>query len=744
MFSPTLDQLATVQRLREAAESIDSKAVGLDRVSLSAYLDDGEVLEELAAQLREGRYAPLPLERIELPKAGGETRPIGIAAVRDRIVQKWLALALTDYFDPLFSDKSYGYRPGKGPLRAIQRCRDFIARGYRYVYRSDIDNFFETIPHERLLAMLRAEIADDRIVRLIELFLANGSFRSFAYLEHGAGVHQGDALSPLLSNIYLDRMDRWLEEHHVAFVRFADDFVLFFKSKQTRAGAVETLSRWLGEELGLSLEISKSYEATVFKEGFSFLGVQFSGKHLLIDNERLQKKVSKLYEMAKKPRPLPRYVDEVNRFVEGLGRYYLQIVTPDSPQYAHLEHALSDSVARRLARAFAAKEIRFKKEALALLATLHPLTPVSKTLEKDFRKSIVDRAKALAKGESSSEAKRKLAITKREVGERLFAEAVLWIDGFGAFAGLSKGGIVLKRHGKVQKKLPVKECRRIVVEGKSAALSAALIHLCAKKRIPIDFIDGHADAYATLHTPAQSYASRALRQLKLHADAQKRLELARAFLRAKIKNQRNYLKYLDKHHRDAADEIARIETIEDRLDQARSVEELMGMEGSASALYWHALGVIVAERVAFVGRITQGASDPVNSALNYGYAILYGEVQHALIEAGLALHISYLHALDDAKPTLVFDLIEEFRTFVVDRSVFSMINRDEPIEVDREGRLTKASRRLVAQNVVERLGSFTRYRGQSHRLARVIREQAYRLARAVDGEKRYRGFVGRY
>ena len=144
------------------------------------------------------------------------------------------------------------------------------------------------------------------------------------------------------------------------------------------------------------------------------------------------------------------------------------------------------------------------------------------------------------------------------------------------------------------------------------------------------------------------------------------------------------------------------------------------------------------------GRVTRGAKDPVNSALNYGYAILYTEVTRALVDAGLSLHISFLHSGDGKKPTLVFDMVEEFRTFVVDRSIFSMFNRDEPIEVDDDGKLTVESRRLISKNIIERLGSYTKYRKNRVRLDNVIATQAYRLASHIEEAKRYNAFVGRY
>ena len=741
-FTIPLDQIVTPGNLRDAAFAIRSKAVGIDKESLNLYRDDPARLEALSREILTGRYTPEPLQRIEIAKNATETRPIAISSVRDKIVQKCLASALTPHFDKTFSDKSYGYRPGKGTLRAIHRVRDYLRRGYSHAYKSDIDDFFETIPHAKLLALLGEKIADRRVVDLIGLFLQNGAFRGFDYLDHAEGIHQGDALSPLLSNLYLDRMDKWLESRNVAFVRFADDFVLLFKKRKTLESAVASLKAFL-QSLGLRLEEAKSYAAKAEREGFAFLGCRFHDDHILIDNDRLQKKVAKLYEMAKKPWPLPRYLDEVDAFVEGLERYYLKIVTPQSPQFAHLEHALRDSAARRFAAAFADRELRYKKEALPLALRLHPLTPLSAADRQAFAKSVVDAAKTLAKSDPKA-ARSALGRKKQRYARQMALASTLIVESFGTSLGVAKNKIVVKQKGRVVQSLPAKRCERIVVQTKAASLSSALVYLCAKKGIPVDFLDGAFTPYAALHTIRQGYAARAVRQLALHADAERRLELARAFVRAKLKNHRNYLKYLDKHHRQIEAQIETVAAMTARVKRATSVEELMGLEGSASAAYWEALGRIVEDKADFPGRVTLGAVDPVNSALNYGYAILYGEVQRALVYAGLALHISYLHALDDAKPTLVFDFIEPFRSFVVDRTVFSMVNREEPVRTDHQGRLTKASRRLVAENILERLGSHTRHDGASKRLTTVIRDEAYAFARAIDEGTPYRPFIGRY
>jgi len=743
MFTVPFEHIVSPSALRDAAMAIRSKSLGIDKESLRRYRDDPEAIARLSDELRSGRYVPQPLERLELPKADGETRPIALASVRDKIVQKALQLALEPYFDKNFSDKNYGYRPGKGPLRAINRVRDFIARGYRYVYKTDIDDFFETIPHQKLLAVLKREIADGRIVTLIELYLKNGVFSRKTYETHLEGVHQGDVLSPLLSNIYLDAMDKRLETYGTAFVRFADDFVLLFRDNTTVASMVTKLRAFL-QTLGLKLGEDKSYEASV-EEGFTFLGCRFSGKTVRIDNDRLQKKVSKLYALTKKALPLEAYVDELNTAVEGMQRYYLAILTPQDPQYTHLEHALTDSAVRRFAAAFERKEIRYKKEALPLAERLLPLRSLPLTERKRFAKTIVDKAKLLAKSKGDTrQTAAALHRQKQRYAKAMATSSTIIADEYGTVLGVSKKMLVLKQKGKVKHRIPLKQCERIIVQTKGASLSSELIRRCAKEGISVDFIDETWQPYATLYTRTHAYASRITAQLEAYHDTAYRLRLAKGFVKAKLKNQRNYLKYLDKHHRQLAPYIARIAVMAGKVASAENIETLRGIEGSASVSYWDGLRTVLEDKTAFETRITQGAVDPFNSALNYGYAILYGEIQRALVQAGLALHISFLHALDGAKPTLVFDAIEPFRTFTVDRTVVSMFNRKEPIKTDKEGKLTKDSRRLIAKNVIERLGSFTKHDGASKRLRTVIEQEAYALAHAIDAHKPYRPFIGRY
>lgn len=220
--------------------------------------------------------------------------------------------------------------------------------------------------------------------------------------------------------------------------------------------------------------------------------------------------------------------------------------------------------------------------------------------------------------------------------------------------------------------------------------------------------------------------------------------MAAKFVKGKTKNQLNYLKYIDRYHNAVSDIIDAIERYIGKIASAKEIAQLMGVEGEIAALYWQAIATVLSDKYDFPGRVTQGASDVTNAALNYGYALLYSRVQHALHRAGLALHISFLHAMQEGKPTLVYDMVEEFRPFVVDRAVVSMLNKSEPLRLDSKGKLTKKSVQLVVQNVTERFGSYTRHRKASKKVSTIIAEQAYLLARAVKDEAAYKSFIGKY
>jgi len=299
MFTQQLEHIFTKSNLKEAFSEISSKSSGLDGISYNEFKKEfSKNINELILRVSSGTFSPEPLKRIEIDKPNSsEKRPIALSAIKDKLTQRVLYKALNEYFDKEFNDKSYAYRPSKSTIKAINRVTQFLNEKYRFIVKTDIDNFFESIDHDILLEILNFHIADKRIIRFISLFVQTGGFKNFNYSDHDAGVHQGDILSPLLSNIYLDTMDMYLEKYSVAFVRYADDFVMLFKSEEEAKKRLEKLKQYLNS-LKLKLEESKTSVVHV-SDGFTFLGVRFEGRNRSVDNERLQKSISKVHTLAK-------------------------------------------------------------------------------------------------------------------------------------------------------------------------------------------------------------------------------------------------------------------------------------------------------------------------------------------------------------------------------------------------------------------------------------------------------------
>lgn len=335
-----------------------------------------------------------------------------------------------------------------------------------------------------------------------------------------------------------------------------------------------------------------------------------------------------------------------------------------------------------------------------------------------------------------------LKAKKREYLKTFSQSSVIHITTPFYFLALSQGKFVLKDKGAIKHKFPINQITQIIINAQ-ILLSSAVIKECTKRKISINFIDEKTNlSYATLFTANSAISKTAASQISL-LKTKRPLRIAQQFIIGKLKNQINSLKYLDKYHKNLSCEIKTIQDIlKSRVPNAASVNELLGFEGSAANAYWQAIAKTIDYKFGFSGRVTQGATDVVNSALNYGYAILYSKILKSIATAGLSPH-SYLHALDEQKPTLAFDLIEEFRAFIVDRAVISMINKNEPFEI-KGGLLSAATRQNIAKNVNEKLFAHTKYRGEELKAQDIIDKQAYALKRAVTQNEKYKPFIGRF
>jgi len=276
-----IDKVCAVRTLELAWAKVSSNAgaCGVDGITVGYFGKDSQTrLLAVKEQLKRGSYQPEPVKRVLIPKPGSaQKRPLGIPTVRDRVVQSALRMVIEPIFEKEFAPHSYGFRPGRGCKDAL-RCVDALLKsGQVHVVDADLKSYFDTIPHQRLMALVAERIADGRVLALLEAFLKQGVLEEGVQWEAGEeGAPQGGVISPLLANLYLNALDWLMAKAGCNMVRYADDFVVLCRTAQEAAQALERIKAWI-EEAGLTLHAEKTrlVDLSEAKSHFDFLGYRF-------------------------------------------------------------------------------------------------------------------------------------------------------------------------------------------------------------------------------------------------------------------------------------------------------------------------------------------------------------------------------------------------------------------------------------------------------------------------------------
>ncbi len=273
-----------------------------------------------------GGYRPLPVLRTEIEKPDGGMRPLGIPAVVDRLIQQATMQVLQKIWDHTFSEYSYGFRPERSQHMAMKQCKDYVEQRYTYTVDIDLAKFFDRVNHDRLMSQLAKRITDKRVLKYIRRCLQSGVLTGGLIEPTREGTPQGGPLSPLLSNIVLDELDKELEKRGLHFVRYADDCVIYVKSKRAGGRVMETVSRFITRKLKLRVNEAKSSVNRPWNSKFlGFRVTKFMGHTRIVIHEKsLQRFRDKIRELTarKRGRSIWQIVYELNEYLRGWQGYY--------------------------------------------------------------------------------------------------------------------------------------------------------------------------------------------------------------------------------------------------------------------------------------------------------------------------------------------------------------------------------------------------------------------------------------
>jgi RNA-directed DNA polymerase len=321
------EKLCSPEQLRQGFKAVRKNrgAPGVDGVTVDAFEQDLEAeLARLKQELERWSYKPKPVRRVEIPKPGKDAgvRLLGVPCVRDRVVQATLKLILEPILDPGFSDNSYGFRPGCNQRQAVEAAQRIVKTGKEHVVDIDLSKFFDRVHHDRLISRLSALIPDKQILRLIGMTLRSGVMKDGLVSPTREGTPQGGPLSPLLSNVVLDELDKELEDRGLEFCRFADDCNIFVGSPKAANRVMKSVGHFI--ESKMKLEVNRKKSQVALSKRVKFLGMTIIADTIAISAVSIKRAMAKVKELT--PRgahlSLESAINRINKWYIGWSEYY--------------------------------------------------------------------------------------------------------------------------------------------------------------------------------------------------------------------------------------------------------------------------------------------------------------------------------------------------------------------------------------------------------------------------------------
>ena len=329
-----MEEILDPENLREALKRVKANkgSAGIDRMTITEMSDYlKEHWPEIREQVLQGTYKPQPVLRVEIPKPDGGVRKLGIPVVVDRFLQQAVMQVLQRKWDPTFSEHSYGFRPNRSAQQGVTKAQEYILEGNTWVVDLDLEKFFDRVNHDKLMGLVAKRITDKRVLKLIRAFLKAGVMEKGLVSAIDEGTPQGGPLSPLLSNIVLDELDRELERRGHRFVRYADDCNIYVRSQRAGNRVMGSITRFITTELKLKVNGEKSAVAQPWER--KFLGFSFTAKEpqrRRIAPKSMDRFKDRIREITRRTRgvSLQAMVNELNTYLRGWHGYFGSCQTP--------------------------------------------------------------------------------------------------------------------------------------------------------------------------------------------------------------------------------------------------------------------------------------------------------------------------------------------------------------------------------------------------------------------------------
>lgn len=328
MKTSLMEEVLQRENLWKALRRVESNkgAPGVDGMKvyeLKAYLKSEWL--RIKEELLRGMYQPKPVRRVEIPKSNGDKRKLGIPTVVDRFIQQAICQELTKKWDKTFSKGSYGFRPNRSPHQAISKAQEYIKSGKRWVVDIDLEKFFDRANHDILMSLIAKRMPDKKVLKLIRSFLNAGVMENGIYAVSREGTPQGGPLSPLLSNILLDELDKELEKRGHDFVRYADDCNIYVSSRVAGKRVMESITKFLEKRLKLKVNERKSSVDRPWKRKFLGFTVTYRGGiRLKVAAESAKQFKHRIKKISRRIRgiSLSKVIEEINKYLRGWAGYY--------------------------------------------------------------------------------------------------------------------------------------------------------------------------------------------------------------------------------------------------------------------------------------------------------------------------------------------------------------------------------------------------------------------------------------